>query len=180
MLSIVFCWHFHQPDYRDADGRYLLPWTYLHAVKDYADMAAHLEAEPGMRCVVNFVPTLTAQLEDYGRQIRDGDLRDPLLASLIDPDFATLDPHRREALIQQCFKVNRPTMMDYFPAFRRLYILWKTALESQGAVNYLSAQFLADLVTWYHLAWTRVTAPWQIAARSSFRPRRTATRSCRC
>ena len=27
-------------------GEYILPWTYLHAIKDYVDMAAHLEANP--------------------------------------------------------------------------------------------------------------------------------------
>jgi hypothetical protein len=74
MLSLVFCWHFHQPDYRDADGRYQLPWAYLHAMKDYADMAAHLEAAPNMHCVVNFVPTLVEQLDDYARQFAQGEL----------------------------------------------------------------------------------------------------------
>ncbi|HID49285.1 MAG TPA: hypothetical protein EYP40_06710, partial [Chromatiales bacterium] len=35
----------HQPEYRDQrNGEYHLPWTYLHAIKDYVDMAAHLEA----------------------------------------------------------------------------------------------------------------------------------------
>ena len=28
-------------------GEFRLPWVYLHAIKDYADMAAHLEAQPG-------------------------------------------------------------------------------------------------------------------------------------
>ncbi len=158
MLHFVLCWHFHQPDYRDADGRYLLPWTYLHAVKDYADMAAHLEARPSMRCVVNFVPTLTAQLDDYAEQFASGDLRDPLLESLIDPHLDALPPAQRLALIQQCFKGNHPTMLEPFPAYRRLYTLWQTVAESGAAgAAYLSGQYLADLVTWYHLSWTGET-----------------------
>ncbi|MBI5330710.1 MAG: glycoside hydrolase [Betaproteobacteria bacterium] len=158
MLHFVLCWHFHQPDYRDADGRYLLPWTYLHAVKDYADMAAHLEAHPGMRCVVNFVPTLTAQLDDYVAQIAAGELRDPLLACLIEPDLTSLTLVQRADLIQQCFKGNHPTMLEPFPAYRRLYTLWKTVAESGATgASYLSGQFLSDLVTWYHLAWTGET-----------------------
>src|SRR5437016_5998998 len=45
----------HQPQYKDAlTGQYALPWTYLHAVKDYTDMAAHLEGNPAARAVVNF------------------------------------------------------------------------------------------------------------------------------
>jgi len=46
-LNIVLCWHMHQPQYCDQiSGTYQLPWTYLHATKDYIDMAAHLEAVP--------------------------------------------------------------------------------------------------------------------------------------
>ncbi|HNQ05529.1 MAG TPA: glycoside hydrolase family 57 protein [Thiobacillaceae bacterium] len=162
MLHLIFCWHFHQPDYRDADGWYQLPWTYLHAVKDYHDMAAHLEAWPDMQCVVNFVPSLTAQLEDYASQFRAAkgprDLRDPFLARLIDPDLGSLDAQSRQSMVEQCFKLNHPTMLDPFPAYRRLHALWKTASEGDGGgPHYLSAQYLADLVTWYHLAWTGET-----------------------
>ena len=42
-LPVVLCWHMHQPDYRGPDGReFHLPWVYLHALKDYSVMAAHL------------------------------------------------------------------------------------------------------------------------------------------
>jgi alpha-amylase/alpha-mannosidase (GH57 family) len=42
-LDLVLCWHMHQPDYRNyLSGEYVLPWTYLHAIKDYTDMAFHL------------------------------------------------------------------------------------------------------------------------------------------
>jgi len=162
VLHLVFCWHFHQPDYRDADGRYQLPWTYLHAVKDYADMAAHLEAAPDLHCVVNFVPTLTAQLLDYSAQFDSGDLRDPLLECLIASDLYALPAAKKRRLIEQCFKVNHPTMLEPFPAYKRLYTLWKTIDEScdkseESGLAYLSEQYLADLVTWYHLVWTGET-----------------------
>ena len=158
MLNLVLCWHFHQPDYRDADGRYQLPWTYLHALKDYADMAAHLEAAPKLRCVVNFVPTLVEQLDCYAAQFAGGELRDPLLACLIDPDLAALGPAAKRQLVEQCFKLNHPTMMDYFPGYRRLHQVWNTVRETgDTGLAYLSGQYLADLVTWYHLAWTGET-----------------------
>ena len=158
MLNLVFCWHFHQPDYRDADGRYQLPWTYLHVIKDYADMAAHLEAAPNLRCVVNFVPSLVEQIDDYAAQFASGVVRDPLLRALIDPDLGALELAARQRLVSQCFKLNHPTMLEPFPAYRRLYSLWK-AVEESGEVGlaYLSGQYLADLVTWYHLAWTGET-----------------------
>ena len=58
-LPVVLMWHMHQPQYRDAlTGEYVLPWTYLNAIKDYVDMAAHLEAAPSACAVVNFTPVL--------------------------------------------------------------------------------------------------------------------------
>ncbi|MBF8270580.1 MAG: glycoside hydrolase, family 57, partial [Gammaproteobacteria bacterium] len=49
-LDVVLCWHMHQPDYRDhLRNEFLQPWVYLHAIKDYVDMAAHLEAVPAAR-----------------------------------------------------------------------------------------------------------------------------------
>ena len=46
-LDLVFLWHMHQPDYRDhggttGEGEFMLPWVYLHAIKDYVDMAAQV------------------------------------------------------------------------------------------------------------------------------------------
>ena len=68
-LFVSVLWHMHQPDYRDhASGEFTLPWVYLHALKDYSDMAAHLERHPGVRAVVDFVPVLLDQLEDYAGQ----------------------------------------------------------------------------------------------------------------
>ncbi|MFZ5484425.1 MAG: glycoside hydrolase [Pseudomonadota bacterium] len=155
MIHLVLCWHFHQPDYRTEDGRYFLPWTYLHALKDYSDMAAHLEAWPDMRAVVNFVPTLLEQLDDYVEQFRTSQLRDPLLEALVHPDLASLSPDRRRTLVETCFKLNFPTMLDPFPGYRRLHRLWQAAgQDGEAEIEHLSGQYLADLVTWYHLAWT--------------------------
>ena len=58
-LKLVICWHMHQPEYRDLQsGEFKLPWTYLHVMKDYVDMVAHLEAAPEAKVVVNFAPIL--------------------------------------------------------------------------------------------------------------------------
>ena len=65
-IPVVLLWHMHQPQYRDAfTGEYVLPWTYLHAIKDYSDMAAHLEDNNLARAVVNFSPVLIEQLHEY-------------------------------------------------------------------------------------------------------------------
>ena len=43
-VHLVLLWHMHQPQYRDPEtGRYVLPWTRLHALKDYWGMVAMLK-----------------------------------------------------------------------------------------------------------------------------------------
>src|SRR5208282_3959114 len=82
-VELLLLWHMHQPDYRDrSTGEFTMPWVYLHAIKDYSDMAWHLEQNPRMRAVVNFVPILLDQIEDYCDQFSTGVLRDPLLRLL--------------------------------------------------------------------------------------------------
>jgi alpha-amylase/alpha-mannosidase (GH57 family) len=148
-------WHMHQPDYRDVtDGRYLLPWVYLHAVKDYSDMVAHLERHPGVRAVVNFVPVLLAQIEDYVRQFDEGCIRDPLLGMLQVADLDELEAHERRLILDSCFHNNHDTMLRPFPQYSRLLELFRVLDRGENPrYDYLSGAFLGDLLAWYHLVW---------------------------
>ncbi|NIR58551.1 MAG: glycoside hydrolase [Gammaproteobacteria bacterium] len=157
-LRVVLCWHMHQPHYGDlVRGAYELPWTYLHATKDYLDMAAHLEAVPGARAVVNFAPTLLEQIEDYAAQV-DGCLsagrpiRDRLLAALAEPVFVR-GHEEQQALIRDCLRANPQRLIEPFPPYRRLAEMARWFLERPETLIYMDEQFLSDLVTWYHLAW---------------------------
>jgi len=159
-LELVFLWHMHQPDYRDhRDGEFVLPWVYLHALKDYADMAAHLERHPRIHAVVNFVPVLLEQIEDYVGQFESGKFRDPLLRLLAAPDLAPLNVAEREFLLHACFRSNHSTMLAPFPRYQRLLDLYRNLThEGETALAYLSDTYFTDLVTWYHLAWTGESA----------------------
>lgn len=153
-LELVFLWHMHQPDYRDRrHDRYVLPWTYLHGTKDYTDMADHLERHPGMRAVVNFVPILLQQLEDYAHSIARGAPRDPLLQLLAREDFATLTDAEREFASNACFRANHRHMLEPFASYRRLRDLDAQRAATRSPAHYLSGSYYADLVTWYHLVW---------------------------
>ncbi|MCC7059006.1 MAG: hypothetical protein IT508_02105 [Burkholderiaceae bacterium] len=157
-LDLVLLWHMHQPDYRlagpDGERRFVLPWTYLHALKDYSDMAAHLERHPEMRVVVNFVPILLDQLEDYASQCATGNWRDPLLAWLAQPDLGTLSQAGRSDLAAACFRCNHPTMLQPYPPYLRLHEMYQQAIaDDRSGLLYLSGDYFSDLVTWYHLAW---------------------------
>jgi alpha-amylase/alpha-mannosidase (GH57 family) len=155
-LKLILCWHMHQPDYRHhVTGEFALPWTYLHAIKDYTDMAYHLEQSPQARAVVNFVPILLDQLEDYTEQFRSGKMRDPLLRLLAAKDLEHLTLEQRKLVLDSCFRSHHSKMIEPYPAYKRLYDLFKLH-EGQGPehLHYLSSQYLADLLVWYHLAWT--------------------------
>lgn len=154
-LDLVFLWHMHQPDYRDyATGDFVLPWTYLHAIKDYTDMAYHFERHPGVRAVVNFVPILLDQLEDYTDQFATGQLRDPLLRLLVHKEPAQFTAEERRLALDACFRSNHTKMIAPYPSYKCLWELFQR-LQGDGdpALSYLSGQYMADLLTWYHLTW---------------------------
>lgn len=146
----------HQPDYRDiVTNEYVLPWTYLHAIKDYSDMAYHLEANPAARVSFNFVPILLDQLEDYSEQFKTNDIRDPLLALLVEDDLAALNQEQCHLVVQSCFKSHHEKMLSPFPHYQRLLQIYQLveSMTSNDEFHYLSAQYKADLLVWYHLAW---------------------------
>jgi alpha-amylase/alpha-mannosidase (GH57 family) len=156
-LPVVLLWHMHQPQYRDAlTGRYVLPWTYLHAIKDYTDMAAHMEANPAARAVVNFSPVLLEQLEEISRRVaehlRSGSpLPDPVLA-LLGPDPVPAEPAARLELLRACLRAQRKQMIERFGPYLELATLAET-LATAERVSYASDQLIHDLAVWYHLAW---------------------------
>ena len=157
-MSVVLCWHMRQPEYRDMrSGRVHLPWTYLHATKDYVDMAAHLEAVPEARAVVNFAPILLEQLEDYVHQIESyleghGVIKDPLLAELAEPALPG-NAQARLRLMQDCLRANRERMIDRYQPYQRLAIMAEWYESHPQSLIYASNQFLADLLVWYHISW---------------------------
>jgi alpha-amylase/alpha-mannosidase (GH57 family) len=154
----------HQPYYRDElHGEYHLPWVYLHAMKDYSDMAWHLEQHPRMRLVVNFAPVLLEQLIDYtgqlGAFLESGkSMSDPLLNLLAGVTPVPRDTRARHRIIKDCQRCNAATMIDPWPAFRALTeyprrMLEPEAAQDVAALGYLNEQYFHDLLTWYHLAW---------------------------
>ena len=156
MADLAFLWHMHQPDYRHPDtGQFQLPWVFLHAIKDYTDMAAHLERHPHIRCTVNFVPVLLDQIEDYVDQFATGQWRDQLLRIAASPDPQQLTVADRDWLLDMAFRCHAPTMLEPFAHYRRLRDILDFVRRHDGnGLNYLSGHYLSDLATWYLLAWS--------------------------
>ncbi|HKK05028.1 MAG TPA: glycoside hydrolase family 57 protein [Gammaproteobacteria bacterium] len=161
-LNVVLCWHMHQPEYRDLrTGEYQLPWTYLHVIKDYVDMAAHLESVPDARAVVNFAPVLLEQIDDYAQQVagflRNGAaIRDPLLAALVEPALPGPGEGRMK-LIKDCLRANEERLIARFEPYQRLATIAHWLGANPEALLYVDEQFVVDLVVWHHLAWVGET-----------------------
>jgi len=156
-LPVILLWHMHQPQYRDAlTGQYVLPWTYLHAIKDYTDMAAHLEDNTAARAVVNFSPLLIEQLEELaariGAHLANGSaLPDPTLA-LLGPEPVPAEPAARLESLRNCLRAQRKQMIERFGPYLELATLAET-LGTRARIAYASDQLIRDLAVWYHLAW---------------------------
>src|SRR3981189_3344061 len=75
-LLLILLWHQHQPFYKDlVTGEYRLPWTRLHALKDYYGMVKLLDEFPNVHQNFNLVPSLITQIQDYVA----GTAQDPFL-----------------------------------------------------------------------------------------------------
>lgn len=161
-LKLVLCWHMHQPEYRDLQsGEFKLPWTYLHVIKDYVDMVAHLEAVPEARAVVNFAPILLEQIEEYARQLNGylqqvTPITDPLLATLVAPDMPE-DSELRMTLVKDCMRANRDRQINRYPAFQKLIEMADWLEQHYDSLHYVNAQFISDILVWYHLVWMAET-----------------------
>ncbi len=149
----------HQPDFRDhVTGEFALPWVYLHTTKDYLDMASHFERHPEMHGVVNLVPVLLDQIEEYAAQFKQGEVRDPLLRLLPREDLHSLTPVERELILDRCFRANHVKMVEPFAPYKRLFELYRFVHDhGSEASRYFSGEYLGDLLTWYHLSWTGET-----------------------
>ncbi|GFO56605.1 glycoside hydrolase [Geomonas sp. Red276] len=151
-LYVSFLWHMHQPFYKDpVRGEYILPWTYLHAIKDYYDMPAIVEASPEARVTFNLVPSLIEQLLDYAA----GTAVDPFLArGKMAP--ADLTEEDRLFILENFFSANRQRMIEPNPRYLELFSLAGQGLPGTGrqALRRLGDQEILDLQVWFYLAWT--------------------------
>ena len=107
----------HQPFYKDLwTGQYKLPWTRLHAMKDYAGMVQILEDFPTVRQTFNLVPSMIAQIEDYST----GAASDPFYDVVaIRAEDAT--ESQRSFMLRYLFQANVEKMIFRYPRFRELY-----------------------------------------------------------
>jgi len=106
----------HQPFYKNLwTGEYKLPWTRLHALKDYAGMVEILAEFPHIRQTFNLVPSMLVQIEDYA----GGQASDPFFDCAVLP-AEDLTAAQRAFVVKYFFQVST-RVLDRYPRYRELF-----------------------------------------------------------
>jgi starch synthase len=140
-IHVAFVWHMHQPYYKDdLTSTYLLPWVRLRSSKDYYKMPALLDGYQKVRATFNLVPSLLAQIEDYGKE---GSV--DLFLNLSRRPAGELSLEEREFLLRWMRESPKALRVQQSPRYLEL------------ASRPIEAQFtmgdIRDLQVWFNLAW---------------------------
>lgn len=147
---ICFVWHMHQPFYKDlATGEYQLPWTRMHALKDYYGMVKILGEFPAIHQTFNLVPSMMVQIEEYAQ----GAAHDPFLRAALKP-AEQLTRDEQNFILKYFFQANPGRMIYRYPRYGELYDLWRSSGHNPDkALRSFTPQAFRDLQVLSQLAW---------------------------
>jgi len=149
-LRVILLWHQHQPFYKDlVTGEYRLPWTRLHALKDYYGMVKLLDEFPNVHQNFNLVPSLMVQIQDYA----GGTAQDPFLRVAAKPAKDLTVEERRFAL-QYLFQANPQNVIGRYPRYNELWQRFREhGHHAERAERYFQNQDFTDLQVLSQIAW---------------------------
>jgi alpha-amylase/alpha-mannosidase (GH57 family) len=149
-LRVVVLWHQHQPFYKDlVTGQYRLPWTRLHALKDYYGMVKLLDEFPRVHQTFNLVPSLITQIQEYV----SGLAQDPFLQVAAKP-AQDLTLEERKFALQYLFQANPVNVIGRYPRYREFWERFRSAGDSPDrAVKYFNPQDYTDLQVLSQIGW---------------------------
>jgi alpha-amylase/alpha-mannosidase (GH57 family) len=149
-LRVVVLWHQHQPFYKDlVTGQYRLPWTRLHALKDYYGMVKLLEEFPNVHQTFNLVPSLITQIQDYV----SGTAQDPFFLVAAKP-AKDLTPDERRFALQYLFQAHPVNVIGRYPRYRELWERFRNAGDSpERADKFFQPQDFTDLQVLSQIGW---------------------------
>src|SRR5215472_894026 len=146
-VHLMILWHMHQPQYRDpSSGRYVLPWTRLHALKDYWGMVRVLEEFPRVHATFNMVPSLGMQLEEYA----SADFKETSFDAAFRP-AANLSSEDKSETLLRAFQVNYDNLLARWPRYVELH-QWGNSQGRSRAVQTFSERDWRDLQVLSQLA----------------------------
>jgi alpha-amylase/alpha-mannosidase (GH57 family) len=152
MARIYLCvlWHMHQPFYKDLiSGEYKMPWTRLHAIKDYYGMVDVLEEFPEVHQTFNLVPSMMLQVDEYAQ----GAAVDPFLRVALKP-AEELSDAEQEFMLRNFVPLSPTRIIARFPRYLEFCQAWREAGHNpERALRVFNTQALRDLQVLSQLAW---------------------------
>jgi alpha-amylase/alpha-mannosidase (GH57 family) len=147
-INLSLLWHMHQPQYRDPEtGKYVLPWTRLHATKDYYGMIKLFDEFPAFHATFNMVPSLCLQLEEYA----SGKFDEPWY-NLVFKKTEFLTREDKSEILARAFQVNHERLMARWPRFVELHE-WSLGAGGAQALITFTPRDWRDLQLLSQLAW---------------------------
>jgi len=149
-IHLCFLWHMHQPFYKDLiSGEYHLPWTRLHALKDYYGMVRILEEFPQIHQTFNLVPSMIVQVDEYAR----GEAVDPFLIAALKP-AEDLTEAEQGFLLQNSFHADPRRLIYRYPRYGELFDAWNASNQNvERGRRALGSQGFRDLQVLSQIAW---------------------------
>ena len=139
----------HQPDYKDhQNNTTLMPWVFLHGIKDYYDIPWYLENFGKSKASFNLVPSLLQQLESYIQNSAN----DKFL-NIISKDINFITLEEENFLEEYLFLPTLEHMIKPFPRYYELYLKY-SAFEKDFTI--FSKEELLDLQVLFLLSWCGV------------------------
>lgn len=143
-LSLAIYWHMHQPVY-EIEGTYLMPWSRLHAVKDYLDMVLIMERFPKLKLNIDVVPALVDTLIDYTNGVDD------IHSELTVSDVSSMSKEEKSFIILNFFSPKYETMIFKSERYKELYN--KRFAQDIRTPDEFSEQEISDLMALFSLVW---------------------------
>ncbi len=148
-LSLSFLWHMHQPYYcNDLSGEIIMPWVFLHAIKDYYDMPWYVDQFTHIKATFNLVPSLLVQLKAYEDEAVNDKFLKVLKREVFDLNF-----EEKTYLIEYLFFSNVQKMITPLPGYHDLYLKKEQYHSYTQMAEAFTDREILDLEVLFLLAW---------------------------
>ncbi len=138
----------HQPLYKNGTtGEYEMPWTFLHAIKDYYDMPWHVSQFEGLKVCFNLTPVLIAQLKEYA----SGKAKCKFLRLMRKP-VKELLPEEKNWLLRFLFHGNVETMVKPFKLYYEFFLKFEQE-DQEDFIRNISNQDFLNIEVLFLLSW---------------------------
>ena len=147
-IHLAVLWHMHQPQYKDAEtGRYVLPWTRLHATKDYWGMVKLFDEFPKFHATSQHG---SVAVHAVGRYAMANSMSPG--STLAFKSTEALTREDKNEILARAFQVNHERLMSRWPRFVELYEWSRPAGGAQAFVTFTGRDW-RDLQLLSQLAW---------------------------